>query len=156
MDMLKSISLSVFYVVLFSLTVLCVAATALLLFRNSGFNASHVMTFFIFSLMFAYISLIIKRKKRAFKNNQIENLILNLAIPNNGLITSAELAANSSIGLKVAADYLESCYVKGICEKRFTEKDLVEVYLFKSAITQASKVTAKPISEIRNNQLYNS
>ncbi len=106
------------------------------------------MIFSVLTLIFGLISFYIKRKKTNLKNNRIENLVLKIATPHNGLITTAELAANSSLGLKEASVFLKNCYSKGLCEKQYTEKGLVEVYYFKSAITLESKKTSKLITEI--------
>ncbi|PKG36996.1 hypothetical protein CXF74_21225 [Psychromonas sp. Urea-02u-13] len=149
MEKVKKIFLSVIYIVPFSLTVLAVIMMVILFFHSEGPHVSGVITFAIITLLFGCISLKIKRKKSTLKNKEIENTILNIATEHNGLITASELAINTSLELKAASTYLESCYVKGICDKKFTEKNLIEVYFFKTSISSETKRTAKLISEIK-------
>jgi len=138
----------VVYVVPFSLAVLTGIIMVILFFHSKGPHVSEIITLAIITLLFGIISLKIKRKKSALKNKEIENTILNIATEHNGLITASELATNTSLELKAATAYLESCYVKGICDKKFTEKNLIEVYFFKTSISSETKRTAKLISEI--------
>ncbi|NRD71794.1 hypothetical protein HQQ94_00695 [Shewanella sp. VB17] len=148
MEKLKFIFLTLIYLTSLATTVCCILVMTFTFFSTKENYISVTIAFGILTLVFGLISLSIKRHKSKLKNNKIENLVLKIATSHDGLVTAADLALNSSMGLKEASAYLGGCYSNGLCEKRYAQENLVEVFYFKSAISLESKKTSKLIAEI--------
>ncbi len=71
----------------------------------------------------------IRKKRRESTNKYIENIILNYAKKNNGIVTSLEISMESEISNLQATQALDSMVIKGYCTNQVNEKGYVE-YVF--------------------------
>lgn len=113
--------------------------------RGKTFNSSIVVV----GLLFAVSALYLKYRMINVKKDRIENSAFNMAIVNDGFVTAFEIAAISTFRLKDVNKYLNNCCENGLCEKRYTEDNLVEVFCFKDLVSLEVKKAAKPIVEIQ-------
>ena len=148
MEQFKSISLMIIYALMFAITIFCVLSVLLISFSDRPNNLSTVLTAGLFSITFGGVTIYIKRVISRANERQMENIALKVAMSHDGLVTASEIAANSPFRLKQAEKFLEKCYDEKLCEKKFTEDNLVEVYFFKSAVTVESKKKSKHILDI--------
>ena len=147
MDKVKPLFLNASYIV-----ALLLALASLLLFFavlfGDGESNGPALTFLVLTLIFGGLTVFLKRKLNHRKAEAIESIALNMAAKDGGFVTAAELAMKTSLTMDEATQYLDDCCSRDVCEKRFTEEHLVEVYRFKSVISVEQKQAAKGIEEL--------
>lgn len=95
-------------------------------------------------VVFGIITFYLHRQVTGAKSDIIENNTFNMAVSNEGFVTAFEIAANHFHRLKDVNRYLEECCESGICEKRYTEDNLVEVFYFTALLSLEAKKASKP------------
>jgi len=144
MDKFKATSLAVVYAISLFITVLLIAVSVGDTLRGKELSVAVI----VIGVFFGFISFYLKRQIARSKDDVIENNTLNMAVSNGGFVTAFEIAAHHSLRLKDVNRYLQKCCESGICEKRYTEDDLVEVFYFKASISLDAKKTSKPKSDV--------
>lgn len=147
----KATLLTVVYV-LVVLSAVCSALFVILSFfmyldeRKNAMLILCLSSFFLFLL--AFLSRRISAYRAKLLNNEIDNFILKFAMKNSGLITAVELASETEYSLTEASQHLERNFKAGFCDKRLTNKDLIDVYVYKGAISKEEKDDSFSASEL--------
>ena len=131
MEKFKINLLILLYTVSLFITGLLVAVIVADPFRGKGISLGSI----VLGVLFGIISFYLKHKIANAKDDIIENKTLNMAISNDGFVTAFEIAANNSLRLKDVNSYLNRCCESGICEKRYTEGNSVEVFYFRDSVS---------------------
>ena len=129
MEKFKVFSLTIFYAISFAITAFCTFGTIANSFSTRANYLSFMKTAAILALTFGLISLYLKRQITKLKDDEIENIALNIAIIHGGLVTASEIAANSSLGLNEATKFLEKCYSNGLCEKNLLKINWLKYFI---------------------------
>ncbi|MDA7746782.1 hypothetical protein N8878_05560 [Psychromonas sp.] len=144
---MEKFKLTLFFIIYaFSLfmTGLLVAVTISDPLRGKEFSIATV----ILGVVFGLITFYLKRQITGSKNDIIESSTLKMAISNDGFVTAIEIAASNALRLKDVNKYLAECCESGICEKRYTEDNLVEVFYFRDSVSLEAKKASKPKTEV--------
>lgn len=144
MEKFKVTLLVIIYAVSLFITGLFVAVTISNPFRGKEFS----VTATVFGLIFALITLYLKRQVTDSKVDIIESNTFKMAISNEGFVTAFEIAAKNGFRLKDVNSFLEKCCEKGLCEKRYIEESLVEVFYFRDSVSLELKRNSKTKSDI--------
>lgn len=113
---------------------------------NEGENST--VGFFLFiptTALFAYITILIKKKLSSITNKEIDTYIFKFAVSNNGLVTATELASDGILPIEKARKSLERIHIQGLCEKRITN-NFINVYGFTEVLSQAEKQESTVVS----------
>jgi len=92
-----------------------------------------------------FIAKYVRKKLDCLENTVIDDIILRIAISNDGLITATDLALDSDFNIKEACLQLERNFNDGLCGKRYTEDSYISVYEFDRALSKEEKLNSKYI-----------
>ena len=84
-----------------------------------------------------------RKKRKVTEAREIDTVLLNIAIKNNGLITATDLALGSQLTIEEANTYLEDSHNKGLCGRRYAEDSYIAVYEFERELTKDEKLNSK-------------
>lgn len=100
------------------------------IFSNDGLNLilGTMILFFPPLAVGIYLFLTANKKLKSYELNQNENLVLNLAAKNNGMLTQAVLAKNSDLNIAEAGQILKELSHQGVASVEVTDEGVIEYH----------------------------